>query len=125
MDWAEEIGFDLVLDLLVRQAFGDAEQAVAAIVDDHIDASELVKRFGDRPLHSWRVGHIHLPDPEVVAVPVGQILEGCGITHCCRDAVTRRETLLGHLAAETAIRASDKPCAGHRCNSIANIRRHL
>jgi hypothetical protein len=43
LDRSEQVGRDDVFDLLVRELFRRAEQAVASVADDHIDEAEPLR----------------------------------------------------------------------------------
>ena len=58
LDGAGQVGGDDVVDLGVGEFFGGAEQAVAGVADDHVDAAELGERVVDDVADGDGVGDV-------------------------------------------------------------------
>ena len=64
---AEHVGLDLVARLLLGQLLDEAEVAVAGVVDDDVEPSEVVVRLLDRGEVRVAVGHVELNRQKRVA----------------------------------------------------------
>jgi hypothetical protein len=78
LDRAEDVRLDLVLDLLVGELLGGAEQAVAGVRDDGVDAVEIGERLVDDRADRAGVGDVEPPDPEPISVPGRQRVKRLG-----------------------------------------------
>jgi len=56
-DGPGQVGGDDVLDLVVGQFLGGAEQAVAGVADNEIDVTQIVKSVVDRSADRLTVGN--------------------------------------------------------------------
>ena len=99
---AGQIGGDDVLDLLVGELFGGAEQSVAGVADDHVDASQVSKAAVDDVVDRRGVGHIEQLGSERVRVAFDEVDDRLGAPNGPDDAVSPLEQLCGELAAEAA-----------------------
>src|SRR5580658_908190 len=68
-DRADEIGVDLMPDLLVTDLLGGAKETVAGVVDDDIDAPQGGERPVDYPSHTLCVRHVQDGHPQAIAIP--------------------------------------------------------
>jgi len=103
-----------VVDLLVGQFLGGAEQAVAGVADDDVDAPELLEAAVHNLADRLGVGDVEQFAAERVGVAVGEVGDGLGAADGADDGVAAVEELGGQLAAEAAADASDEP--GARCH---------
>jgi hypothetical protein len=69
---AVEIGSDQLFDFGSAQLLEIAEQAVAGIVDEHVDASVGLDRLADRRLRLCLLGDVELDECEAVARDIVQ-----------------------------------------------------
>ena len=115
LDGAGQVGGDDVVDLGVGEFFGGAEQAVASVADDHVDAAELGERAVDDIADGDGVSDVEDRGCERLRIPVEQVLDVAGVADGADDAVTAVEELLGELAAEAAADTGDEPGTGGHC----------
>ena len=111
LDRPDQVGRDDVLDLLVGEFLRRAEQAVAGVADDHVDASELGERAFDNLADRRCVGHVEHFGVEGLGITLEQIGDLARIADGSDDAVAALKELIGELTAEAAADASDEPCA--------------
>lgn len=119
VDRTDEVGRDDVLDLGVGRLLGRAEQPVAGVADEHVDAPEV----GEGPVHGLadrgRVGHVEHRDAKGVRVAVSEVGHGVGAPDGADYAVAADKELLSELAAEAAADAGDEPgSSGHFLPSL-------
>ena len=100
-----------MLDLLIRELFGGAEQAVAGIAHDDVDAAELAEGAVDHLMHRRRVGDVEHLRAECLGVALGEVGDLAGVADGAHDAVAALQELSGELAAEAAADAGDEPGA--------------
>ena len=58
LDRADEIGVDLMPDLIVAHLFRSAKEAVGRVVHNNIDATHSRERAINYPAHRLRIGHV-------------------------------------------------------------------
>ena len=109
LDRPEEVGRQDVLDLRVGGLLGRAEQAVARVADDDVDASEGGEGAVDERADRRRFGHVEHPGMERARVALDQVTDLGGVADRSDDAVSAREELLGEVASEAAADAGDEP----------------
>jgi hypothetical protein len=111
LDRAGQVGRDNVLDLVVGQLLGRAEQTVAGVIDDDVDAPELGERPGNDRLDAPGVGHVEVRGPELLAVLAGQVVDRPCLPDRAGHPVTALEQLLGQVPAKAAVDPGDEPRA--------------
>src|SRR5436190_10216658 len=111
---APEVGRELAFDVLRIQFLEVAEQAVAGIVEDDIDAAELLHRLVDYRRDLRLIGDVQLKNLQVLACRVAQ-----GIVHFFYlpaggdDAIAGLQRGLGSAGPDTAARTGDEPDFAH------------
>jgi hypothetical protein len=108
-DRAEDVGLDLVAGLLRGDLLDRAEEPVAGVVDDHVEAAELLPgrlHGGDVGVH---VLHVERQGQHVVAVLLGQRLERRYVARRRRHPVTALERRFGPDPAEALRAPGDEP----------------
>src|SRR5471032_107870 len=113
LDRADQVGVDLLADLLVAQLFCCAYQSVGGIADDDIDTPQLGKCPAGYLPNGFRIRHIQRRHPEALAELLLQVVEGVHLAQRRRHAVTARQQLLSQQTPETGRTAGDKPCLSH------------
>ncbi len=111
LDRAGQVGRDDVVDLVVGQLLGRAEQAVAGVIDDDVDPPELGERPGDDRLDAGHVDYVEGRGPELVTVLAGQVIDRSGLPDRAGYPVAALEQLLGQVPAEAAVDPGDEPRA--------------
>ena len=111
LDRPDQVGGDHVIDLLVGELLSRAEQAVAGVAYDHVDAFEPSERAFDDIANRHCVGHAEGFGVERFGIPLEQIGDLAGVANGSDDAVAPIEELFGKLAAEAAVDAGDEPRA--------------
>jgi len=91
-----------VFDLLVREFFCRAEQAVAGVADDHIDPSALRERAFDNSADRRCVGHVEHLCMECFGITLEQVGDFAGVADRSDHAVATLEELIGQVATEAA-----------------------
>jgi hypothetical protein len=115
LDRPDQIGCDDVFDLLVAEFLRRAEQPVASVADDYVDASEPGESALDNFANRRSVGHVEHLSVERFGVTLNQIGNLAGIADSSDDAVAALEELISELTAEAATDSSDEPCALCHC----------
>ncbi|MDQ0684447.1 hypothetical protein QFZ56_003410 [Streptomyces achromogenes] len=115
-----EVGLHLVADLLLRQLLDRAEQSVAGVVDDHVQASEVVVRTLHGLGGGRLVGDVQGQRQHRVAVRGDQVREGVGVAGGGGDLVAALQGGLGELAAEAARGTGDEPDLAHVNTFVRN-----
>jgi hypothetical protein len=113
VDRAEQVGVDHPSDLLVGGFLDGGEDAVAGVVDDHVDRVERREGVGHDPVHLLDVGDVEPGDPQAVAVLGAQIVQRLGSAQCRGDAVAADQQAFGQLASEAGRGAGDEPGGRH------------
>jgi len=92
-----EVDGKYMLDLVVGCFLDGAQQAVAGIVDDHVDSAVQLESGGNRPRHGLRVRHIEGEHLET-ALPARDIRGA--VTGRPDHGISSRKQGFGELAAE-------------------------
>jgi hypothetical protein len=112
--YAIEIGRHQFFDLDGAQLLEIAEQAVAGIVDENIDASERFDRRVDCRLRLYLIGDVQLDKRKIVAREIAQrTAQLVEIAAGCDDTVTRLQCRPGRCSADAAARTRDEPDLAH------------
>ena len=109
MEDAEQVDLNLVAQLLLGNLFDRPEQAIAGIVHDHIEATEVGHGHLDSTIHARAIRDVQRQRSHAVAELRDQQVEAAGVATCGRDAVTPQQRRLGELKAEAAVCPSDEP----------------
>jgi hypothetical protein len=119
---APEVRRELPLDLLGGKLLEVAEQAVAGVVDQHVDAAEPRDGGISGPLHLGLAGDVQPLEQQVVAGDVGegaaQLLRVPAGRH---DPVPRLESGPGNAGTDAAAGSSDKPDLAHVAPLIGHL----
>jgi hypothetical protein len=115
-DGPGQVGGDDVLDLVVGQFLGGAEQAVAGVADDGVDPAELAEGAVDELPDGGMVGHLQYLRDERVRVAIGEVGDFRGVADGADHAVATVEQPAGKFAAESAADAGDEP--GAHCHAV-------
>ena len=99
-----------MFDLLIGEFLCHAEQAVACVADDHVNASEPSERSPDKLADRRCVGHVEHFGVERFRITREQIGNLADIADGSGDAVATPEEPIGELAAEAAADTRDEPC---------------
>ena len=111
---AVEVGRELPLELCGAQLLEVAEQAVARVVDQDVDAAERLHRLVDRRLRLGFVGDVQLDEREVLACDVAErVADLVEIASGRNHAVAGLQRSLGGGGADAAARARDEPDLAH------------
>jgi hypothetical protein len=102
LDGSGEVGRDDVADLLVGQFLGRAEQAVAGVAHDDVDAPERAEATVDHVADGAGVGDVEQLASERARVFPEQVGDAVGPAHGAGDGVAAVEQLGGQLPAEAA-----------------------
>jgi hypothetical protein len=111
VDRPDQVGRDDVFDLLVAELLCRAEQAVAGVADDHVDASALRERASDNSADRRRVGHFEHLGVECLGITLNQIGDFASVADSSYYAVAALKELIGELATEAAANPSNEPSA--------------
>ena len=106
---SEYVRLDLVAGVLLGELLDEAELAVAGVVDDDVQPSEMVVRLLDRGEVRRAVGDIQLDRQDRVAVGVHQIGQRRGIARRGRDLVAPLQCSDGPFPSEAPRGTGDKP----------------
>ena len=118
---AEHIHFKLMADLLIGHVLEKAEQAIARIVDQHVNPPEGGQRPGHRAFDLVLLRHIQRDRFQRTARPgkggfhFGQPAPACHYIVPCRQRGTR------HRRAQPAIGAGDEPCPGCTASHLESL----
>jgi len=111
---AVEIGRDQLLDFGGAQLLEISEQAVAGIVDEHVDASERLDRGLDCCLRLRLLGDVELDERKAVAGYIAQRVVDLVEIAARRDyAVACLQRRPCRCSADAAARTGDEPDLAH------------
>ena len=111
---AVEIGRDKLLDFGGAQLLEIAEQAVARVVDQHVDAAERLHRCVDRRLHLGFIGDVQRDEREVVACDIAQSIADLVEIAASRDhPIAGLQGRPGSCSADAAACTRDEPDLAH------------
>ncbi len=96
----EQVRLDLGASLLLADLLDRAEQAVAGVVDDDVEAAEVLVRAGDRLESGRTIGDVELECEHVLAIGLDELRERVRVAGRRRDPVAARERRLRPLATE-------------------------
>lgn len=111
LDRPDEVGVDDVTDLVVGVLLACAEQAIASVADDDIDASEASKASVDHVADRCGVGDIEDLGAKQVRMGFREVGGCLGLADHASYAVTAGDKLLGQEPAEATTHAGDEPGA--------------
>ena len=106
---AEHVGLDLVARFGFREFLDEAELAVAGVVDDDVEAPEVVVRRGDGGEIRVAIGHVELDGQQRVGVLLGQVVQRGDVARGGRDLVAAFQRGDRPLASEAARCPGDEP----------------
>jgi hypothetical protein len=98
--------------VVVGEVLGDAEDPVAGVGHDDVDAGMGVERLVDDGTQPRRVGDVERSQPEPVAVAIDEVGECSRVAGGRRHAISAGEQLLGEFAPHSAGCACDEPGLG-------------
>src|SRR6516225_4881990 len=111
---AEQVCIKLTLDLCVPDFFGSAEQSIAGVAHDDVDALQFRKRAVDDLTYCRCIRDIKDGEPKTFTVLRSNALESIGLTNRRRDPVAALEEKLGKFPSKPATSTCDEPCFRHR-----------
>ena len=110
---AEHVGLDLRAGLALGELFDHAEEPVARVVHDDVDAPQLGMSRLHRSLSCCAVRHVESERYDAVAVLCDEILEGARVPGGGCDSVSTFERVDRPLPAKTSRCSSDEPVLAH------------
>jgi hypothetical protein len=99
---AEQVGLDLSTGLLLGDLLDRPEVAVAGVVDDDVQAAEMLVSLGDGGERRLPVGDIEREREQRVAVLDPQVLESARVAGGGRNAIAALQCRARPLPTETA-----------------------
>ncbi len=106
---AEEVGLDLGSRFILGDLFDEPEVAIARVVDDDVEAAEMIVRLRDRGRRGGPVRDIQLDRQHRVAVLVDQRAQAGGVARGRRHPIAAVQCRNRPLAAEAARCTRDEP----------------
>ncbi len=110
---ADEVGVDLLPDLVVGQFLGGADQAVCRVVHHHVDAAQVSESLIHHVPYGGGVRHIETRHPKPLAALRLEVIESLDLAQGRGHAVAARQQAFGHQPPEAGRRASDEPSLAH------------
>ena len=84
---AEQVGLDLIASLGLAELLDHPELAVAGVVDDDVEAAEVLVRAAHRGERRVAVGHVERHGQHRVAVLRAEVVERAGVSRRRGDPV--------------------------------------
>jgi hypothetical protein len=108
----------VIPELLVRDLFDGAEEAVAGVVDDDVELAEVLVGTLDGGEHLVAVGDVELEGEHGVAVLFDQIYQCVGVAGGRGDLISAFQGGQYELPAEALGCSSDEPDLAHAAPQI-------
>ncbi len=105
----EQVGLQLVAELLLADLLDHPELAVAGVVDDDVEPAEVLVRPGDRVERRGPVGDVELQGEDGVAVLLDEVPEAADVAGGGGHPVAALEGCDRPLPAEAAGGSGDEP----------------
>src|SRR5580704_1959182 len=109
VDHAEEIRLNLRTKLVEACVFDRTDVAIPGIVDEHVEPSKCLGRYGDGMDGLLLVGHIQRNGSHLVAIPLDQIGELRWMTRRCNELVASSEYCIGECAPKAPRAPGNQP----------------
>jgi hypothetical protein len=112
LDRPDEVGVDLVTNLLVGDLFRRTRQSVAGIVHDDVDLAEIGEGRAHHGANTIGVGDIERPEPKTVAVLLRKVFDRGGFPHGAGDTIAPHQQFFSQRTAEAGGNAGNEPGSG-------------